>query len=86
LWQTIWFRALGVAALAGLLWGLYRWRLGLHARRMQVSTEARLAERERIAQNLHDMLLQGALARTWKFQVLIAQLSHGELPHVGVGK
>ncbi len=75
---SAWFRALGVWALAALVWGLYRWRLGLHARRMQESSESRLAERERIAQDLHDTLLQGVLALTWKFQALIAQLPRGE--------
>jgi signal transduction histidine kinase len=77
-WQTAWFRALGLAALVGALWGLYRWRLGLYARRMLVRTEVRLAERERIARDLHDTLLQGVQALSWKFQRLIGQLPQGD--------
>jgi signal transduction histidine kinase len=76
-WQTAWFRALGIAVLMALLSGLYRWRLGLHARRTQERTEVRLAERERIAQDLHDTLLQGVQALSWKFERLIAQLPGG---------
>ncbi len=76
-WQTAWFKALGVAALAALLWGFYRWRLGVHAHRMQVTTDVRIAERERIAQDLHDTLLQGVLGLTWRLQGLIAELPRG---------
>ena len=77
-WQTASFRALVVVAFAGALWGLYRWRLGLHARRMLARAEVRLAERERIAQDLHDTLLQGIQAMSWKFERLISQLPHGD--------
>jgi signal transduction histidine kinase len=77
-WQTMWFRALGIAAFACLLWGLYRWRLGLQASRLQVSAEARLAERERIARDLHDTLLQGVQGLSWKFQGLVTRLPRGD--------
>ncbi|GGX97398.1 hypothetical protein GJV26_03140 [Massilia dura] len=56
--QTVWFKlACGALALLGL-WGLYRYRLRLHARRLLALERTRNAERERIARELHDTLLQ----------------------------
>lgn len=58
-WQTVWFRgALGIA-IASLAFVLYRWRIAAAARRAAEKTAARTEERERIARNLHDNLLQG---------------------------
>jgi signal transduction histidine kinase len=48
---------LGVAALAGLLWALYRVRLRQVARELERTLDARVAERTRIARDLHDTLL-----------------------------
>lgn len=57
--QTAWFKmACGAMVLAGL-WGLYRYRLRLEARRLVAMERTRNAERERIARELHDTLLQG---------------------------
>jgi signal transduction histidine kinase len=56
--QTIWFRLLCGAALAAGLWALYRRRLARAARLASERTEARLHERERIARELHDTVLQ----------------------------
>jgi len=58
-YQTAWFRSLCVAVFAVLLWVLYRLRLRQVAARMQARLEERLSERERIARDLHDTLLQG---------------------------
>lgn len=56
--QTVWFK-LACAALVLLgLWGLYRYRLRLQARRLLAVERTRHAERERIARELHDTLLQ----------------------------
>jgi signal transduction histidine kinase len=48
---------LGVGALAGLLWALYRARLRQVAREFERTLDARVAERTRIARDLHDTLL-----------------------------
>lgn len=56
--QTLWFKLLCVAALALLGWLLYRLRLRSVLRQMQRSFDVRVAERERIARDLHDTLLQ----------------------------
>src|SRR5262249_55994192 len=53
-WQTWWFRALCIAALVALLWGLYRWRVRQMAREFSLTLDARLAERTRIARDPHD--------------------------------
>ena len=57
--QTAWFRAACALLAAALLWGLYRYRLHVQARRLLAIEHTRQAERERIARELHDTLLQG---------------------------
>jgi signal transduction histidine kinase/ligand-binding sensor domain-containing protein len=57
-WQTTWFRALCAVAFAGLLWMLYLLRLRQVARDFERTLDARVAERTRIARDLHDTLLQ----------------------------
>ena len=57
--QTVWFRCLlaGLAALAA--WCLYALRVSFIERRYRLLLRERSAERERIARDLHDTLLQG---------------------------
>lgn len=57
--QTGWFVAL--CALGGLIliWLAVSWQLKQVKKRLRLSMEARHAERERIARDLHDTLLQG---------------------------
>ena len=57
--QTGWFRAACALLAAALLWALYRYRLHVQARRLLALERTRQAERERIARELHDTLLQG---------------------------
>jgi signal transduction histidine kinase len=58
-YQTTTFRLAAVTAAVLLLVGLYRVRLRQAAARLNARLEERLAERERIARDLHDTLLQG---------------------------
>ena len=67
-WQTIWFRALCVVAFLGLLWMLYQLRLRQVTRAFEVGLEARVAERTRIARELHDTLLQSFQGLLLRFQ------------------
>jgi ligand-binding sensor domain-containing protein len=67
--QTTWFRCLCVAAFLGLLWALYRYRLHQVAHEFEVRMEERLAERNRIAQELHDNLLQSMLGISLQLEV-----------------
>jgi signal transduction histidine kinase/ligand-binding sensor domain-containing protein len=67
-YQTTWFRALCVAAFAGLLWALYRYRLRQVQRQFAVGLEVRVQERTRIARELHDTLLQSLHGLMFRFQ------------------
>jgi signal transduction histidine kinase len=58
-YQTVTFRLAAVMAGVLLLIGLYQLRLRQAAARLNARLEERLAERERIARDLHDTLLQG---------------------------
>jgi len=58
-------------------WGVYRWRLLAHGRRVQERAEIRLAERERIARELHDHLLQGAMGLTLQVQAGMEEMPPG---------
>lgn len=68
-WQTGWF-VLGVVTLcaAGIL-AIYRFRLRLLTQRLNLRFQERLAERTRIAQELHDTLLQGFLSASMQIHV-----------------
>lgn len=57
-WETTWFRALCVVVGAALLWLLYLGRLRQLAARIRTRLDERHRERERIARELHDTLLQ----------------------------
>jgi signal transduction histidine kinase/ligand-binding sensor domain-containing protein len=57
-YQTIVFRIFCVVVFVSLIWIFYRLRLRQVARAMSKSFDERLAERTRIARDLHDTLLQ----------------------------
>ncbi|PYP99650.1 MAG: hypothetical protein DMF82_24240 [Acidobacteria bacterium] len=70
-WQTRWFHLTSVLAVALVLIGLYRMRLHRVTRQLNVRFEERLAERTRIAQELHDTLLQGFLSASMHLHVAV---------------
>jgi len=74
-WQTVWFRTLCVAATLCLLWILYATHLRRVAQRLKIKIEARTGERERIARELHDTLLQGTLGLVLNFQVVANKMA-----------
>ena len=74
IWQTVWFQGAVVLAFVGSGWGAYRLRLRQVARRLAHTFEARLAERTRIAQDLHDTLLQGCLSASMQLHVTVDAL------------
>lgn len=67
-YETGWFRAAIVMAGLLLLWGLYRSRLRQATARVTTRLEGRLAERSRIARELHDTLLQSFQGVVFLFQ------------------
>jgi signal transduction histidine kinase/ligand-binding sensor domain-containing protein len=70
-WQTLWFRTLAVAAIGLMSLGVYRLHLRQVKRLLNVRFEERLAERTRIAKELHDTLLQGLLAASMQFNLAV---------------
>ncbi|NYE59457.1 signal transduction histidine kinase/ligand-binding sensor domain-containing protein [Duganella sp. 1224] len=56
--ETWWFRALCAAALLAAAWLAYRWHIGRVRRQLAGRLQERVGERERIARELHDTLLQ----------------------------
>ena len=74
LWQTWWFRLACVlcAGLATLV--VYRLRMHQLTQLLNVRFEERLAERTRIAQELHDTFLQGLLSVSMQLHVAMDQL------------
>src|SRR5713101_7623767 len=69
-YQTAWFRASCLAALLGLLWALYRYRLHQIARQFNARLDERVNERTRIARELHDTLLQSFHGLLFRFQAV----------------
>jgi signal transduction histidine kinase len=57
-YQTYWVRSLRVVATVLALWGLYRLRVRQVTHVLAVRFDERLAERTRIARDLHDIFLQ----------------------------
>lgn len=66
--ETTGFLLLCVVSVLLLAWWLYRWRLKLISERTRSRIEAQMAERERIARELHDTLLQGVQALLLRLQ------------------
>jgi len=68
-WQTWWFRLGGITVCAIGILTLYRLRLRQATKQISVRFQERLAERTRIAQELHDTLLQGFLSASMQVHV-----------------
>ena len=76
-WSAWWFLAACAAAvLAVVSWGV-RARVRHVARQVTLQMEARNNERMRIAQDLHDTLLQGLLSASFQLSIVEDQLAPG---------
>ena len=73
-WQTSWFRLAGALALCFAMAGVYRLRMHQLTRQLNLRFEERLAERTRVAQELHDTLLQGFLSASMQLHVAAERL------------
>lgn len=76
-WQTGWFRLCIFLLLAAFALLLHRKRLALATTRATERMQARLEERERIARNLHDDLLQGVHALILRCSTILSRLPQG---------
>ena len=77
-YQTKWFYAVCLLVCVAILTALYRVRVRQVAAQVRGRLEARLAERERIARELHDTLLQGMQGLIWRFQAATDRIPPGE--------
>ncbi len=73
-YQTNWFLLMCVGAVAVLGFAAYQWRLYHVKSRLQFQFGERLAERTRIAQDLHDTLLQGVVSAAMQLDVATERL------------
>ncbi len=80
-YQTAWFQILCALILILLAWSLYLLRLRQATVRIQERLGARLEERERIARELHDTLLQGVQGLMLRFQGIMKTLPADQPTH-----
>jgi signal transduction histidine kinase len=73
-WQTWWFRASCLSVSLLVIVALYRLRMYQLTRQLNLRFHERLAERTRIAQQLHDTLLQGFLSASMQLDVAEEQV------------
>jgi signal transduction histidine kinase len=73
-YQTTWFRLSCAAAFLALLGALYQLRLRQVERQFNLRLEERVSERTRIAQDLHDTLLQGFISASMQLHVAVDQV------------
>jgi len=73
-YQTTWFRSLCAALVLGLLWAAYQLRIRQLQHQFDISLDARLGERMRIARDLHDTLLQSFHGLLLRFQTVFQLL------------
>jgi signal transduction histidine kinase len=73
--QSRWFLLLCVLVALALVWGLLRWRYAQATRRLRTRLEERIGERERIARDLHDTLLQGVQGLVFTVQAVADRLA-----------
>jgi signal transduction histidine kinase/ligand-binding sensor domain-containing protein len=76
-YETRWFRLLCALAAGGIMWMLYLLRLRLVTAQLQARLGDRLLERERVARDLHDTLLQSFHGLMLHLQVVNELLPHG---------
>jgi len=77
-YQANWFLVLCAVVIFAVLWAAYQLRLGRLHRDFDVRLEARVAERTRIARDLHDTLLQSLHGLLLRLQVISQLLPESE--------
>lgn len=79
IYQTPWFRVFCFIAAGTLFWIVYWLHLNRVTRRIQDQLAARMEERERIARELHDTLLQGFHGLMLRFQSVLKNIPPASL-------
>lgn len=80
-YQTWIFRGLCILGLAAILWWLVRLRIAGIVHQQQLRLNERLAERERIARELHDTLLQSLFGISLHFQTVLHEMDPDDPNH-----
>ncbi|MDR6936015.1 ATP-binding protein [Luteibacter sp. 3190] len=75
LFEMRWFQLACLGLVGLLVWLAHRWRVRLLTRRLRMRLDERHRERERIARDLHDTLLQGVQGLILRFQAFVDGLS-----------
>ena len=70
-YQTAWFRVLCLVMVLALAWAGYQLRVRQLRQRFEMTLDARVAERTRIARDLHDTLLQSFHGLLLRFQTAL---------------
>ncbi len=81
IYQTVWFKLLLLLLGLSLTWLLFRLRIRQLTEEIQSRMAERLGERERIARELHDTLLQGFHGLLLRFQVVNQLIPKNEKAH-----
>jgi signal transduction histidine kinase/ligand-binding sensor domain-containing protein len=77
-YQTVWFRILLALTAAAALWVLILLRLRQATAHIRTRLGERMDERERIARELHDTLLQGFQGLLLRFQAVMEQIPNDQ--------
>lgn len=83
--QSIWFLLLCGFALILAVWIAFRWRLQQVTAVIQGRHDERIAERQRIARELHDTLLQGFQGVILRFQAIMERLPSDQPARAQIG-
>jgi signal transduction histidine kinase/ligand-binding sensor domain-containing protein len=78
-YQTNWFRGACIAAFLMMIWGAHEFRVRQLAAQFNMRLEERVAERTRIARDLHDTLLQSFQGLLLQFKAISYRLQPGEI-------
>ena len=78
IWQTVWFQITGLCLTAAAIFAGFRYRMARMRAAMNLRFEERLAERTRIARELHDTLLQSFQGLMLRLQVVDDLLPPGK--------
>jgi len=78
-YQTMWFRFAAAILAGAAIWLLFAYRLKQETAVIRMRLGERLVERERIARELHDTLLQGFQGLMLSFHAVLKQLPHPEV-------
>jgi signal transduction histidine kinase len=84
-YQTPWFKAALWTAAVLLLWLSYLYRLRQKSAEIHSRFNERQRERERIARELHDTLLQGFQGLVLRFQAILNRIPEDDPLHASVG-